>query len=207
MPGGNISEYFQAYNIDCLTLSGMHELNDALPTNDPTRWNNRKYICLVYEGCYIDELYREFSRKVNCILLTYGPKFSVKEAAEHLNWPQKYLPSALLRKVSHHANGMCGSTIAASHENPQRSSLKATGQSFQSLRILVVEDNKINQKVMSHMLKRLGVGRFEIANNGLEAVDMESKTEYDVILMDMEVSQDNLFLSSFGLLMFMLTED
>ena len=50
-------------------------------------------------------------------------------------------------------------------------------------RILLVEDNKVNQKVASLHIKRMGF-EFEIANNGEEAVTMYATKSYDLILMD-----------------------
>ena len=50
--------------------------------------------------------------------------------------------------------------------------------------ILIVEDNRINQKVASVLLDKAGY-QFEIANNGKEAVDAVMKgTRYYAILMD-----------------------
>lgn len=51
-------------------------------------------------------------------------------------------------------------------------------------RILVVEDNSVNQKVVSLLLTKAGY-EFEIANDGLEAVELVQQNKvYDVILMD-----------------------
>ncbi|PXX95224.1 response regulator [Marinifilum breve] len=49
--------------------------------------------------------------------------------------------------------------------------------------ILLVEDNKLNQTVVKFTLKRYGY-LIDIANNGLEAVDMFKEGNYDFILMD-----------------------
>ncbi|MCC6978405.1 MAG: response regulator [Candidatus Melainabacteria bacterium] len=49
--------------------------------------------------------------------------------------------------------------------------------------ILVVDDNKVNQKVMTALLDRLALAS-EIANDGQEAVDMAGRNKYSVILMD-----------------------
>jgi CheY-like chemotaxis protein/HPt (histidine-containing phosphotransfer) domain-containing protein len=51
------------------------------------------------------------------------------------------------------------------------------------LRLLVAEDNVVNQKVILHLLERLGY-RADIATNGLEALDALRRQPYDVILMD-----------------------
>lgn len=50
-------------------------------------------------------------------------------------------------------------------------------------RILVVEDNVINQQVVTMHLRRLGY-RYETVGNGLEAVKAISSKKYDLILMD-----------------------
>ncbi len=55
-----------------------------------------------------------------------------------------------------------------------------------NLKILLVEDNLINQKVATIALKQLGYTN-DIANNGQEAYDMYLKTKYDLILMDIQM--------------------
>jgi len=52
-----------------------------------------------------------------------------------------------------------------------------------SHRILLVDDNKINQKVASLHIKNLGY-QFDIANDGEEAVNMFKMNDYALVLMD-----------------------
>ena len=54
------------------------------------------------------------------------------------------------------------------------------------LHILLVEDNLMNQKFMSHILKRLG-STFDIAVDGKDAIEKVQKNKYDLILMDVQM--------------------
>jgi CheY-like chemotaxis protein len=49
--------------------------------------------------------------------------------------------------------------------------------------VLVVEDNRLNQKVAILLLERLGM-QAEVANNGLEAIQAVTQQRYSIILMD-----------------------
>lgn len=56
------------------------------------------------------------------------------------------------------------------------------------LRIMLVEDNKVNQQVAMRFLQRLGQDA-DIAANGLEAVKLAAEAKYDLILMDMQMPE------------------
>jgi len=62
-------------------------------------------------------------------------------------------------------------------------------------RILVVEDNAVNQKVAVAMLQNLGFDT-EVAGSGLEAVEACSRTAYDAVLMDCQMPQMDGFKAS-----------
>jgi len=58
------------------------------------------------------------------------------------------------------------------------------------LRILVVDDNEINQVVACKFLQKLGC-QVEVARNGREAVDSIAQATYDAVLMDCEMPEMN----------------
>jgi two-component system, sensor histidine kinase and response regulator len=53
-------------------------------------------------------------------------------------------------------------------------------------RVLVVEDNPVNQKVAQRFLERLGC-EVQVAGDGAEAVETTSRQRFDLILMDMQM--------------------
>lgn len=57
---------------------------------------------------------------------------------------------------------------------------------FHQRRILVVEDNLINQEVAIELLQAVGL-ETDVAVNGKKAVEMAAQTNYDLILMDLQM--------------------
>lgn len=53
-------------------------------------------------------------------------------------------------------------------------------------RVLLAEDNMVNQEVAGAMLQRIGVG-MKIANNGLEALELLQQDSFDLVLMDCQM--------------------
>ena len=56
------------------------------------------------------------------------------------------------------------------------------------LRILLAEDTPLNQRLVSKVIHKWGY-ELEIANNGKEAIDMQMRNQYDLILMDIQMPE------------------
>lgn len=55
-------------------------------------------------------------------------------------------------------------------------------------KILLAEDDKVNQMVVARILKEKG-HRVDVANNGVEAISMYKQNKYDMILMDIQMPE------------------
>ncbi len=62
-----------------------------------------------------------------------------------------------------------------------------TSVTYDSLKILVVDDVLVNQLVLGKMLNHIGIANIEVVSNGKEAVDKALETVYDFIFMDIQM--------------------
>ena len=56
------------------------------------------------------------------------------------------------------------------------------------LRILLAEDNVVNQKLAMRLLQQMGY-RADLASNGIEAIECVARQTYDVVLMDVQMPE------------------
>lgn len=56
------------------------------------------------------------------------------------------------------------------------------------LRILLAEDNSVNQRLAVRLLEQMGY-RTDVVSNGVEAVESVERQEYDVVLMDVQMPE------------------
>jgi signal transduction histidine kinase/DNA-binding response OmpR family regulator len=101
----------------------------------------------------------------------------------HLGKPvrQSQLFDALARVLAGSAPVAGSATIAAASVDPELASRHP-------LRILLAEDNAVNQKVALRLLQKLGY-RADVASNGLEAIESVGRQHYDVVLMDVHMPE------------------
>jgi PAS domain S-box-containing protein len=102
--------------------------------------------------------------------------------AAYLTKPLK--PSALFDALA----GIFARKLVTPAAEPARMALDPTLARRHPLRILLAEDNAVNQKLALRLLEQMGY-RADIASNGMEAVESVQRQNYDVVLMDVQMPE------------------
>jgi PAS domain S-box-containing protein len=127
----------------------------------------------------------EETRELPLILLTSVGRLPQARAAAEFN-AQLAKPI----KASQLYNALLG-VLARQIDEPQVAEPAVDGEkasASSSLRILLAEDNAVNQKVALALLRQLGY-RADVALNGLEALAALERRPYDVVLMDVQMPE------------------
>ena len=131
---------------------------------------------------------RDFGDAVRCVVALAQPRqkpaseFAL-EAGIDATFALPVRPTRLLGVLSAALRPeLTPRTRRAAMKGPVRTQDKARA------RVLVAEDNPVNQRVASHMLNKLGY-RCDIASNGKEAVEMLAQLPYDLVLMDCQMPE------------------
>lgn len=136
---------------------------------------------------------RDGGDETKLVLLTsFGRRGDAKTAKEaglaaYLTKPvrERQLHDCLVAVMT---QGLVVSGMPATRESPAlitRHTLAETKAKV-DLRILLAEDNIINQKVAARLFQRLGY-RIDVVANGREAVEAMSRIRYDVVFMDCQM--------------------
>jgi len=119
------------------------------------------------------------------MVTAYGREETVKVARDH------GIANVLVKPVS--PSALFDATMAALGAEPPRrqatpeaASLRVTG--LRDARVLLVEDNDINQQVARELLQHAGV-RVDVADNGQAALDQLQREVYDLVFMDMQMPE------------------
>lgn len=104
------------------------------------------------------------------------------EFAAYLTKPLK--PSALYDALA----ALFARNVISPQPEPARAVMDPDLGKQHPLRILLAEDNAVNQKLALRILEQMGY-RADVASNGIEAVESIERQKYDVILMDVQMPE------------------
>ena len=164
------------------------------------------YIPLVHDIAYDEVLYRNFADRHPSQLMTFGYQNNGISAA-HVHSPCRVFPSLFLPilgdlvarlktgQVERIETTLDTSILVINNQAPKEATpapaptAKDAGVSYDKLKVLIAEDNRINQRVLIKTLVRLGMKEenIDVVDNGLKAVHTAQQVAYHIIFMDMEM--------------------
>ena len=137
-------------------------------------------------------------KNTKCILFTEFDQKGIAAEAFKIGYRAAYLTkpirqNSLLRAAIEALKNNKITTLSEPHiitayfkETPKPKETKTENNFQNQTNILLVEDNKTNQKVATLVLQKIGC-KVTVAENGLEAVNMVKDGKYDIVLMDCQM--------------------
>ena len=120
------------------------------------------------------------SRELDALKKMPGVRVLIKPVKQSQLW------DAILLVLDTH-----GPTVTAAGTSPQthRATVEPISTGVKSARILLVEDNPVNQKVAMRQLTKLGYVHTDAVTNGVEAITALQGLPYDLVLMDCQMPE------------------
>jgi signal transduction histidine kinase/DNA-binding response OmpR family regulator len=180
----NIEKYLNYFNLE---IQKLHTASDLKLFGDESKSNN---IWIDIDNINDDIL--THIKKLNSKRVTIISGFSNRAKIESYGLSKSKIiykpvtPTKILNNIN--AIAEVQKEQNSNSEEPNKLSNKAV--QFQNIqfkgKILVAEDNFINQKLVKQILIRYGL-EVELANNGLEAFERYRTNSYDLIFMDIQM--------------------
>ncbi|MGY6529368.1 MAG: response regulator [Cyanobacterium sp.] len=134
-------------------------------------------------------------RSMPLILLSSIGHAEIEKALEQVNWAATLIKPIKQSRLYYILSKIVQNPDLKVVKSEEISSISLTdsmgGQELAittPLKILIAEDNIINQKVITNILKRLGY-RADVVANGLEVLETLRRQSYDLILMDVQMPE------------------
>jgi len=110
------------------------------------------------------------------------------------DYTENSVPTVFLRKPLKHQqllqklNSFFANTVDGDNQKNDDPEEEIVGKEVKPLRILVAEDNVINQKLILRILKSIGY-EGEVVNSGKEVVEKVQSSHYDIVFMDVQMPE------------------
>lgn len=178
------------YEIAYRSFADIDNLQEAVSA---MHHGDSQCICFIPEDIYSSGRFEQFRHNVPNFVsfISFGPKYKTTTGRSgHIRSMKQMLPSVVIDMLVRRAASnrrrctMLESELDSAEDTQARN---PQDDSYRLMKVLIAEDNKINQKVLIRMLKRLGLENVKIADNGKIACDMEAAEHFDICLMDMQM--------------------
>ena len=137
----------------------------------------------------MDRLFESFSQVETSTSRQYGGTglgLAICKRLSEMMGGRIWVESRVRRGSTFHFTIQAEAALPA-RDDARRSPIKS-GRQSRPLRILLAEDNAVNQRVAILLLAKLGY-RADVAANGIEVLNALKRRRYDVILMDVQMPQ------------------
>jgi len=176
-----IIEYLKYFGVKCSTFSTPSELKRL---NDNSNIHN---IWLDIDN--IDDSFLNTLNRLDNQKITLLSSFGNRKRIESVHFKGKIIykpitPTKILKAINIIDEKRVGEAKRPKDE-PKQDIAPFNNVQFHG-KVLVVEDNIINQKLIKQILIKYGI-EVDLAKNGLEAFDKVKSIKYDLILMDIQM--------------------
>lgn len=172
-----ISSILRSFDVEVVTFESVNELKDK-----GTFAEVQHHVLLIQEDAFDMDMCRLLVKETKSTVFTFGTQWIHRcdFVVHHFRSLELILPSVLIRTMIEKVSSKVKSRDGSGDKEQM---------TFPELRVLVAEDNLVNQKVMAGMLKRLGIKVIDIVDNGMKACEKEEVhvPPYDIILMDQQM--------------------
>ena len=187
-----LAEVLRGWNVEA-TMAASGEA--ALREVHSARQEGRRYDILLVDVhmpgmdgfALVGELQARFGIAGSAILmLTSDRRPGDSERCRALGVTQHLIKPIKHDELRRALNALIDEREGASAPAPNTAAALAQPASMRRLRVLVAEDNAVNQRLATAMLARLG-HEAVIAGDGTEAVEAVARHEFDVVFMDVQM--------------------
>ncbi len=147
-----------------------------------------EYILVAYDNCCSAEQISSLIKDHENHLILISSESS-ENLAHQFNASQEFI---LTQPILPHLLYSTIENITTNHKNDTQNTELETKQVEHTIqhkfdaKALIVEDNIINQKLTINVLEKFGL-EADVANNGLEGLNMAKENKYDLIFMDIQM--------------------
>lgn len=187
-PDEQLANIFNFFNVEKTEYASMKEFETSIESRPPTS-EGIALVCMTRSDLSQTEIASRLGKEKGIKFVVIGPADSIGHNNKHYQSIGEIIPHVFMEEIA----TVVEETLQMRTHHHQRSQDQLTLNAphapcdLAKLRILCAEDNLVNQKILVRMLKRLNVAEIEVVENGQLAVDKEASSEFDIVLMDLQM--------------------